>query len=80
MAAQQVVMWFSGGGTSSVLHYDISENINCLLDGTKTILMINRSYADMLQTPEVECRQRTHTRQYAASTIPGMSSYELHWF
>eukprot|EP00041_Stephanoeca_diplocostata_P016136 m.314533 g.314533 ORF g.314533 m.314533 type:complete len:287 (+) comp20267_c0_seq12:941-1801(+) len=52
MAAQQVVMWFSGGGTSSVLHYDISENINCLLDGTKTILMINRSYADMLQTPE----------------------------
>lgn len=35
-------MWFSSGGTKSVLHYDDGlENINCLFAGTKELLFID---------------------------------------
>ena len=36
------VMWFSSGGTKSVLHNDDFENINCLFDGFKEILLIDK--------------------------------------
>ena len=39
---QDAVVWFSSGGTKSVLHYDAVDNINCLFDGTKELLMINK--------------------------------------
>ncbi|XP_071503904.1 bifunctional peptidase and arginyl-hydroxylase JMJD5-like [Diadema antillarum] len=35
------VMWFSSGGTKSVLHNDDTDNINCLFSGQKEILFIN---------------------------------------
>lgn len=41
---QDAVFWFSSGGTKSVLHYDAVDNINCLFDGTKELLMINKSH------------------------------------
>ena len=34
-------MWFSSGGTKSVLHNDDQENINCLYRGTKELLFID---------------------------------------
>lgn len=34
-------MWFSSGGTKSVLHYDSAENINCLFAGTKKLYLID---------------------------------------
>eukprot|EP00658_Telonema_sp_P-2_P003689 TRINITY_DN1137_c0_g1_i3.p1 TRINITY_DN1137_c0_g1~~TRINITY_DN1137_c0_g1_i3.p1 ORF type:complete len:335 (+),score=67.71 TRINITY_DN1137_c0_g1_i3:197-1201(+) len=37
----QLNHWFSSGGTVSVLHADSFENINCLLDGEKQILMFS---------------------------------------
>ena len=37
--------WFSSGGTSSVLHHDGFENLNCLLAGTKDLTFIDRSYS-----------------------------------
>ena len=37
-----VVLWLSSGGTKSVLHYDDLENINCLLSGTKDLVLIDR--------------------------------------
>ena len=46
----KTIMWMSSGGTSSVLHNDASENINCLLDGTKTLVMFNASHRDSLET------------------------------
>jgi hypothetical protein len=46
-----LIMWFSSGGTKSVLHNDVFENINCVLDGTKQLLMINRSLANVIETP-----------------------------
>jgi len=43
---RQINHWFSSGGTSSVLHHDNFENINCLLDGEKDLIFINRSYSE----------------------------------
>ena len=36
------IMWFSSGGTKSVLHNDDTENINCLFDGSKRFFMIDK--------------------------------------
>uniref|UniRef100_H2YPV1 JmjC domain-containing protein n=2 Tax=Ciona savignyi TaxID=51511 RepID=H2YPV1_CIOSA len=43
-----MVMWFSSGGTKSVLHNDGFENINCLYDGSKELVMIDQKYRDMV--------------------------------
>ena len=34
-------MWFSSGGTKSVLHNDDVDNINCLFSGRKELLFID---------------------------------------
>ena len=39
---EDVVVWLSSGGTKSVLHYDFVDNINCLLDGTKRVTLIDK--------------------------------------
>lgn len=35
-----MLMWFSSGGTKSVLHQDSFENINCLYRGSKRLLIV----------------------------------------
>ena len=40
------VMWMSSGGTSSVLHNDGDDNINCVIDGRKLIVLMNASYEE----------------------------------
>nr|CAB3257799.1 jmjC domain-containing protein 7 [Phallusia mammillata] len=42
------VMWFSSGGTKSVLHNDQFENINCLYDGSKELYMVDKKFADLV--------------------------------
>ncbi|ESP00651.1 hypothetical protein LOTGIDRAFT_157933 [Lottia gigantea] len=39
-----VVMWFSSGGTSSVLHKDPLNNFMCVLEGSKDFVFINKKY------------------------------------
>ncbi|CAH3028941.1 unnamed protein product [Porites evermanni] len=51
---QDAVVWFSSGGTKSVLHFDSVDNINCLFDGTKELLMINKSYLEQAHIDKVE--------------------------
>lgn len=34
-------MWFSSGGTSSVIHTDDYENILCVLDGVKQVVLVD---------------------------------------
>ncbi|XP_072035561.1 jmjC domain-containing protein A-like [Amphiura filiformis] len=36
-----MVMWFSSGGTKSVIHNDDVENINCIFSGSKEFLFMN---------------------------------------
>lgn len=71
---QDAVVWFSSGGTKSVLHYDAVDNINCLFDGTKELLMINKvgllysSFYDPNLKPNVVFRQqRNAVSQWANS-------------
>ena len=41
-------MWMSSGGTTSGLHTDEVDNINCLFDGTKQMVMIDKVKDDIL--------------------------------
>ena len=43
---QDSVMWFSNGGTKSVLHFDAIDNINCLISGTKELFMVDKVYTN----------------------------------
>jgi len=42
---RQINHWFSSGGTSSVLHKDGFENINCLMAGSKDLVFIPPHYS-----------------------------------
>ncbi|XP_013411943.1 jmjC domain-containing protein 5 [Lingula anatina] len=46
---QDAVLWFSSGGTKSVLHSDDIDNINCLMDGTKRLIFIDKKYKDLVE-------------------------------
>lgn len=37
-----MIMWFSSGGTKSLLHNDGFDNFNCLYDGSKEIVLIDK--------------------------------------
>lgn len=39
---QDTVLWFSNGGTKSVLHFDATDNINCLMSGSKEFFMVDK--------------------------------------
>ncbi|XP_013384785.1 jmjC domain-containing protein 5 [Lingula anatina] len=46
---QDAVIWFSSGGTKSVLHFDNIDNINCLLDGSKELIFIDKKYSHLVE-------------------------------
>ncbi|PIK59175.1 hypothetical protein BSL78_03921 [Apostichopus japonicus] len=41
-------LWWSSGGTRSLLHRDADNAINCLLNGTKDWVLIDPSYEDLI--------------------------------
>ncbi|XP_066917312.1 bifunctional peptidase and (3S)-lysyl hydroxylase JMJD7-like [Clytia hemisphaerica] len=43
-----VIMWFSSGGTKSVLHNDRIDNINCLFSGTKELYMVDKKFEEFI--------------------------------
>ena len=45
----QAVLWFSSGGTKSVLHNDLPDNVNCILDGNKDIIFIDKVRCNVLR-------------------------------
>ena len=44
----EVDLWMSGGGTSSILHKDAFNAINCLLNGTKEWKLIEFKHQDKI--------------------------------
>ena len=45
-------MWFSSGGTKSVVHTDSVDNFNCLYRGDKTFVMVDPTkYGDKVKLP-----------------------------
>nr|XP_026689371.1 lysine-specific demethylase 8-like isoform X2 [Ciona intestinalis] len=43
-----IVIWFSSGNSKSLLHNDAYDNLNCLYDGSKDLLLIDQKYEDSL--------------------------------
>lgn len=43
---RDAVLWFSSGGTKSVLHNDGVDNINCLMSGSKDIFLFDKVATD----------------------------------
>ena len=53
----RTLMWFSAGGTQSLIHYDNYENILCVLDGLKKIVLVNPNiyssyFSTLLNSPD----------------------------
>lgn len=46
------ILWFSSGGTKSVLHNDHAENIMCVFKGTKEFFLIDREYQEQVNVTE----------------------------
>ncbi|XP_022808696.1 jmjC domain-containing protein E-like [Stylophora pistillata] len=44
----QEILWFSSGGTKSVLHNDHAENIMCVFQGTKEFFLIDSAYQEQV--------------------------------
>ncbi|XP_048577961.1 uncharacterized protein LOC5518789 isoform X2 [Nematostella vectensis] len=47
------IMWFSSGGTKSVLHSDYSENIICSLRGSKEVYLVDKRHMDNVNVTEM---------------------------
>ena len=43
-----VYMWFSSGGTKSVLHTDSFENMHCLVSGRKEFVLIEPHHSTVI--------------------------------
>eukprot|EP00795_Rhopilema_esculentum_P006839 gene6839-12434_t len=42
---QDLVLWFSSGGSKSHLHVDTVENINCMISGSKRWFLVDKAYS-----------------------------------
>jgi hypothetical protein len=49
---RETIMWFSSGGSTSVLHRDSNDNINCLFAGSKRMVFIDFKDQDTLETDD----------------------------
>ncbi|KAI0242746.1 Lysine-specific demethylase JMJ30 [Lamellibrachia satsuma] len=49
---EDAIVWMSGGGTQSVLHSDGMENINCLLDGHKQLIMMDKRQKQLVEADQ----------------------------
>ncbi|CAH1271383.1 JMJD7 [Branchiostoma lanceolatum] len=74
------VMWFSSGGTKSVLHNDDVDNINCLYDGKKELVFISfQRYRDKVTLDHPEGSYSSIDVDAVDFTkFPGMREVEYH--
>ena len=49
-----VIMWFSSGGTKSVLHTDSFDNLNCLFAGSKRLYMVDKKHDEFVNLDRPE--------------------------
>eukprot|EP00057_Strongylocentrotus_purpuratus_P027318 XP_011681792.1 PREDICTED: lysine-specific demethylase 8 [Strongylocentrotus purpuratus] len=62
------ILWYSSGGTKSVLHFDGVDNINCIMDGSKEVFLVDKLSSFM-------ARSARHSRQsYYLSSPSSVSS------
>jgi len=51
---QSLTLWWSSGGTSSVLHQDDAENFLMLIDGSKSVMLVHQDEAQNIYAPIAE--------------------------
>ena len=75
------LMWFSSGGTKSVLHYDSAENINCLFAGTKKLYLIDpNKYSDQVTIENVKSAYSdVDVERVDFVKYPGLAKVEYHY-
>ena len=49
------LLWFSSGGTKSVLHTDSADNILCLIRGKKDFFLVDKKYAKQVRVKNCDC-------------------------
>ena len=67
-------MWMSSGGTTSGLHTDEIDNINCLFDGTKQMVMI-----DKVKYRLIIIQQEEYDNSYSIYRISGYFGCVKFW-
>ncbi|XP_077863544.1 tRNA wybutosine-synthesizing protein 5-like [Saccoglossus kowalevskii] len=76
----EAFMWFSSGGTKSVLHFDTVDNINCVFSGTKEFLLIDpNEYSNKIEIDHPEgnyCGVDVDRVNY--TTYPGLAEVKYH--
>ncbi|KAL4233739.1 hypothetical protein ACF0H5_008419 [Mactra antiquata] len=74
------VMWYSSGGTKSVVHTDSVDNINCLYRGEKTLVFVDPSkYGDKVDIDKPQGAYSTMDVDSVDYTkFPGMSEVEFY--
>ncbi|XP_060584355.1 tRNA wybutosine-synthesizing protein 5-like [Ruditapes philippinarum] len=74
------VMWYSSGGTKSVVHTDSVENINCLYRGEKTLIFVDpEKYGDKVDLDRVEGSYSSMDVDSVDYTkFPGMAEVEFY--
>lgn len=71
---QDVIMWFSSGGTKSVLHNDNIDNINCLFSGVKQLYMVDKKYEEFIDFDAAEgAYSLVDVDSVDLETYPGLS-------
>lgn len=74
------VMWYSSGGTKSVVHTDSVENINCLFRGDKTLVFVDPTlYGDKVDLDRPEGSYSSMDVDSVDYTkFPGMAEVEFY--
>ncbi|XP_046553666.1 LOW QUALITY PROTEIN: tRNA wybutosine-synthesizing protein 5-like [Haliotis rubra] len=73
------MMWFSSGGTKSVVHADAVDNINCLYRGNKTFIMVDTNkYRDKVDLDHPEgLYSSMDVDRVDYTKFPGMAEVEF---
>ncbi|CAK8680367.1 unnamed protein product [Clavelina lepadiformis] len=72
------VLWFSSGGTKSVLHIDEFENINCLYDGSKELVLIDKALYDLVPYSEKTNHSPIDVERVDMQKYPSLSKIPWH--
>ncbi|CAI9728759.1 wybutosine-synthesizing 5-like isoform X1 [Octopus vulgaris] len=72
------VMWFSSGGTKSVIHTDNLDNINCLFRGDKEIVFVDPKYQDKIQLKTYGSYSNIDVDRMDYTQYPELAEIEYH--
>lgn len=72
------ILWFSSGGTKSLLHTDSQENLNCVIDGYKEFIMVPRRQRNVLPLERVGAYSKVDVEKVNLYKYPSLS--RVSWY